>query len=171
MAPAPCNYLLKTLEDKRKKKIPKQNQNQTSSRTAVCWVCQGEHLTQTMGSVVPPMSLALLQEPVAEATGPMRQGVCRAPQGRSSPSTDKPESRPALLKVVSNAALLWYVTQPTHFSTDTPWHSKMLQQAPNPTGNAKGGGTWWSVCYSFWLEAPESYSQMTDPAGRAPYSL
>lgn len=93
-----------------------------------------------MGSVVPPKSLALLHEPMAGATGPLRQGVCRAPQGISSPSTDKAESCPALLKVVSNAALLWYVTQLTHFCTNTS-QSEMLQQPPNPTGNAKDRGT------------------------------
>lgn len=54
MAPTPCNYLLKTLEDKR------ENKNQTSSRTAVCQRTS-EQLPQAMGSAVPLTSLALPQ--------------------------------------------------------------------------------------------------------------
>lgn len=71
---------------------------------------------------------------------------------------------------LSDAALLWHITQPTHFCADTPL-SQMLQQAPKPTKKAKGRGTWRSIGYSFWLRARETYSQTTDPAGRAQYSV
>ena len=59
------------------------------------------------------------------------------------------------------------VAQPTGFCADTP-QSPGLQQVPSATEKAKGGGTGRAVGYSFWPGASEPYSQMSDPAGRAP---
>lgn len=81
MAPTPCNYLLKTLEDKRKDKGKTTGeQERTGGQLKDRRVCQGtgEHITPAVGSAVPPMNLALPQclGPVEGAVGPVSQREC-----------------------------------------------------------------------------------------------
>jgi len=135
----------------------------------------GEQLTQAVGSAAPLTSLALPHSVPSRWQGQWapwgreraevlgEEGalpwVCAGQGRKASGLVSKQRCCPPMARHSA-----------THCCADTPW-SHTLQQAPTPTEKAKGGGTWWSVSYSFWLGVSETCSQMADPAGRAPHSV
>lgn len=143
MAPAPCNYLLKTPEDKRKN-ATKLVQEQPSLPGT------GEQLRLTMGSAV-PMSLALCSVPgwrpgeQVPWTGSV-QGLSEEKPFHGCVQ-DKAARRGAVC--LSNAALPWHLLSPL---TSEPTPLKCYS-GPDPTERARAGRGWWATRYSSRLGA------------------
>lgn len=152
MAPAPCNYLLKTLEDKRKKKLSTLAQEQPSLQGT------GEQLRLTVGSAVPPEP-GSLQRPGLQVPWTGRgQGLSEEKPFHGCVQ-DKAERRRAVC--LGNAALPWHLLSPL---TAEPTPHK-CSSGPDPTEWATAGRGRWAPGYSFRPGASETL--FPDPAGTA----
>lgn len=133
MAPAPCNYLLKTLADKRKKNLSKLSGEQQSLPRDRRAAKAGHGLS---GS---PMSLAPLQCPGLMARTASRSHGTRRVQGLSEeePCRGCVQDKAGRSRAVclSNAALPWHLLSPL---TAEPSPSN-ASAGPDPTERATAG--------------------------------
>lgn len=149
MAPAPCNYLLKTLEDKRKK-LTKLAQEQPRDR----WAAKAGHGPHEPGSLQCPGLAAGQQVPWI--------GMCRGSQRRTLPRMCAGQGWKARGCVSEQCCPPMALAQPAHCWTQpTP-----LKCFTPRTGRQQGGGDEPLVTLPG-LGPLKLYFQMTDPAGSA----